>query len=129
MAKNVIRRVKFKATPENLYQIYMDSKKHAKAIRSTVRLEPKVGGRFSAFGMLEGRFLLLEKGKKIVQTWRGKHWKKSDPDSILILNFKKVPGGTEIFLVHAGVPDHDYRDIQHGWLKYYWRPWRKYLEK
>ena len=67
MAKNVTQKVKFKATPEELYHLYMDPKKHAKAIGSKVSLQPKVGGRFSAFGMLEGRFLLLEKGKKIVR--------------------------------------------------------------
>ena len=129
MAKNVIQRIQFNATPETLYAIYMDPRKHAKAIGSKVRLVPKEGGRFSAFGMLEGRFLLLEKGKRIVQTWRGMHWKKSDPDSILILTFKKTPGGAEIMLVHAQVPEHDYKGIQQGWPTHYWRPWKKYLAK
>ena len=127
MAKNVVQKIRFKATPEQLYQTYMDPKEHAKAIGSKVNLEPKVGGKFSAFGMLEGRFLLLEKGKKIVQTWRGDHWKKTDPDSILILNFNKIPGGGEIELIHAQVPDHDYKGVQQGWPKYYWGPWKKYL--
>ena len=129
MAKNVIQKVKFRAKPGELYRIYMDPRKHAKAVGSKVRLQPRVGGRFSAFGMLEGRFLLLEKGRKIVQTWRGKHWKKSDPDSILILNFKKAPGGAEVALVHAEIPDHDYRGIQKGWPKHYWGPWKRFLAR
>ena len=127
MAKPLVQRVQFNATPETLYAIYMDPRKHAKAIGSEVRLVPKEGGRFSAFGMLEGRFLLLEKGKRIVQTWRGTHWKKHDPDSILILTFKKSPGGAELMLVHTQVPEHDYKGVQEGWPMYYWRPWKEYL--
>src|SRR5438128_1451010 len=127
MGRTIIQKVKFKASPEKLYQIYMDPKRHAAATGSKVSLEAVVGGKFSACGMLEGRFLFLEKGKRIVQTWRGKHWKKNDPDSILILSFKKVPGGGEIDLVHAHIPDHDYKEIQKGWPQHYWNSWRKYL--
>jgi activator of HSP90 ATPase len=129
MAKTVVQKIKFKTTPDKLYQIYMDAKKHAAATGAKVSLEPVVGGKFSAFGMLKGRFLLLEKGKRIVQTWRGKHWKKTDPDSLLILNFKKVPGGGEIDMVHTHIPNHDFKGIQKGWPQHYWRPWKKYLEK
>ena len=126
---NVLQKVKFKVSPEELYDTYMDPKKHAKAIGSKVSLEPKVGGKFSAFGMLEGRFLSLEKGKRIVQTWRGDHWKKTDPDSVLILNFNVAPGGGEIDLIHVNIPDHDHKGVQNGWPQYYWNSWKKNLEK
>jgi len=27
------------------------------------------------------------------------------------------------------VPDHDFQDVTAGWQKYYWTPWRAYLER
>ena len=129
MAGNVVQKVKFKARPDELYQIYMDPEKHAAAVGAKVILEPKVGGKFSAFGMIRGHFLLLEEGERIVQTWRAGNWEKKDQDSILILTFSGVRGGGEIHLVHAYVPDYDRQGVQEGWHQYYWLPWKKYLAR
>jgi hypothetical protein len=43
----------------------------------------------------------------IVQSWRAKPWKKSDPDSILILFLHKADRGGQIELIHVGMPDYD----------------------
>ena len=53
-----------------------------------------------------------------------KPWKKSDPDSILILLFHKADRGGQIELIHVGMPDYDYFPITRGWTKYYWTPWK-----
>ena len=127
MAKTIIQKVKFGASPKRLYETYMNAKKHAAVIGSKVSLQNKAGGSFSAFGMLKGKFLHLVKDKMIVQTWRSYKWAKSDEDSILILRFNKVKGGGQVHLIHAHVPESDYADIQKGWPSYYWKPWRKYL--
>ena len=129
MPKTIIQKVKFKnVSPQALYDTYMDARKHAEAVGSRyVSIQPRVGGHFRAFTQLTGKFLHLEKGKRIVQTWRAKSWKKKDPDSILILAFKKIRGGSEIEMHHVGVADSDYRAISKGWPDYYWKKWRKYL--
>jgi len=130
MVKTVIQNVTFKGvSPKRLYQTYMSSSKHSAAIGAKATVENKRGGKFRAFGMLKGKFLVLEKDKMIVQTWRAIKFKKSDKDSILSLYFEKVKGGSRIRCVHAFVPDHDYAAIQKGWPNYYWKPWRKYLRK
>ena len=127
MAKTVIQNIKFKARQDELYQMYMDPVKHSKIVDSEVSLASRVGGKFSAFDMIDGHFLLLEEGKRIVQTWRARNWEKKDEDSILIINFTSVRGGGEIDLVHAIIPDYDYQEVQKGWHNYYWLPWKKYL--
>ncbi len=128
MTKTLTQCVTFKnCSPEKLYGIYMDSKKHAAAIGSKATVQNRLGGNFSAFGMLKGKFLALAKNKMIVQTWRSSKFSKSDKDSILILRFEQVDGGARIDLVHVFIPDHDYGDIKKGWPNYYWKPWQKYL--
>ncbi len=130
MPKTIQQTVKFAAPPEKLFDVYLDSKKHAAAINSRASISRRVGGRFSAFGgMLRGRILALVPKRMIVQTWRGSDWKKSDGDSILILTFTKASGGGRIHLVHANIPDRRYAHINRGWPKYYWKPWRTYLRR
>ncbi|MBI3668580.1 MAG: SRPBCC domain-containing protein [Acidobacteria bacterium] len=120
--------VVFQASPAELFEIYMDSKKHSAATGSPAKISRKVGGRFTAFdGMLRGKNLAILPQRMIVQAWRAAHWKKADPDSILILWFRKAPGGGCIDLVHAGVPPYDHRGVRAGRPKYYWKPWKAYL--
>src|SRR5271167_3984065 len=128
MTKAIQQSVEFDASPETLYEMYIDSRKHSKATGQRAKVSQKAGAAFTAFdGTLQGRNLLIVRKKMIVQSWRAKPWKKSDPDSILILTFSKTPSGGRVDLVHVNVPDHDYKGVTEGWSKYYWEPWRAYL--
>src|SRR5262249_39442598 len=130
MPKNVIQKVVFRATPQQLYDMYLSAKEHAAFTGRPARVQKKVGSRFSAFGgMLSGRILYLIPGRQIVQAWRSAKFHKGDPDSTLILNFVKTRSGAEVRLAHIHVPDHDYADINKGWPRYYWKPWAAYLKR
>jgi activator of HSP90 ATPase len=120
--------VEFDASPETLYEMYIDSRKHSKATGQPAKLSRKVGAAFAAFsGTLRGKNLLVVPKKMIVQSWRATQWKKADPDSILILTFTKTPSGGRVDLVHANIPEYDHKGVTEGWEKYYWGPWRTYL--
>ncbi len=128
MTKVIQQSVRFAAPPEELFEIYLDSKKHSQATGAAARISRKAGGAFTAWdGQLRGRNLLIVPNQMIVQTWRATHWKASDPDSILILRFRQAPGGGKIDLVHENVPAHDHKGVSQGWPKYYWKPWKTYL--
>jgi hypothetical protein len=79
--------------------------------------------------MIFGKTLLAVPKYMIVQTWRGSHWKKEEIDSILVLTFWPEGDSGRIELVHVNVADSDYDGVKEGWEKYYWKPWREYLEK
>ncbi|MFQ5941874.1 MAG: SRPBCC domain-containing protein [Nitrososphaerales archaeon] len=128
MVKTIQQAVKFNVSPDRLFDIYMDSKKHSAAINGKVSISRKVGARFSAHnGYIKGKNLAIVPKRMIVQSWRGYDWKKRDMDSTLILTFSKAAGGARINLVHANVPDKWYTLIKKGWYQYYWKPWRAYL--
>jgi uncharacterized protein YndB with AHSA1/START domain len=130
MTKPIVQSVTFKASPEKLFQIYTDSKKHSAATGARARVSAKAGARFTAFdGMLEGKNLMVVPNRLIVQAWRASHWKDSDLDSILTLTFSAAPGGGRINLVHVGVPQHDHKGVTKGWPLYYWTPWKAYLKR
>lgn len=119
------------ATPAKLYSFFMDSAKHTAATGMPAKISKKVGGSWSAFGrMILGKNLVLIPNRRIVQTWRASHWKKSDPDSILVVSFEKAAGGgAQVVLDHVGVPHYDQKGVTEGWVKYYWEPWKAYLSK
>lgn len=126
--KTIVQQVKFKATPEKLYDIYMDSKKHGAATGSKANVSKKPGSDFMAWdGFITGKLLATVPKSFVAQTWRGSDWTKDDPDSILILHFEKAKGGSLLTLVHAGVPDDQREALDDGWRENYWEPWKDYL--
>ena len=48
--KNIRQSVTFKATPHELYEVIMDSRKHAGFTGSQVTIRREVGGKFSIYG-------------------------------------------------------------------------------
>jgi activator of HSP90 ATPase len=129
MKKAIQQSVTFKASPEELFSIYTDSKKHSAATGAKATVSARVGAKFKAFdGMLQGPNLVVVPSRRIVQRWRSSQFKKSDLDSILILDFSPAPQGGRIDLVHVNVPDHDYDGVKMGWPNYYWKPWKNYLK-
>ncbi len=107
--------------------MYLDSRKHSLSTGAPAKVSRKPGGTFAAFGgAIGGKNIAIVPGKIIVQLWRANHWKKDDW-SVLILTFTSVTRGTEVDLVHVGVPKYDHKGVSEGWPKYYWRPWKKYL--
>lgn len=117
-------------SPDRLFDMYLDPVIHAAFTGAPVTIAPNVGAEFRAFdGALSGRILQLVPKRLIVQAWRAEHWNLEDLDSTLVLTFWPDEGGARIELVHVNVADHDFAGVSEGWEKYYWTPWRKYLEK
>lgn len=130
MPKTIQHAVRFSASPDQLFNIYMNSRKHSAAIAARAAISRKVGARFTAHdGWIRGKNLAIVPKRMIVQSWRGADWKKTDLDSILILAFSRAPGGGRIALVHANVPDKWHALIKRGWHTHYWNRWRVYLRR
>jgi activator of HSP90 ATPase len=118
------------ATPDELYEAFIDAKKHSAFTGSKATDDPKVGGAFTAWdGYISGKNLELEKGKKIVQEWVTTDWPDNYPPSKLELTFKKVKESTEISMIHSDVPAQQADDLAEGWNEFYWKPLKKYLKK
>jgi activator of HSP90 ATPase len=103
------------ATPDEVYDAFMDSKKHSAFTGSKATCDPRVGGAFTAWdGYISGKNLELETGKKIVQEWSTTDWPDSYPPSRLELAFSKMKGGTELSMIHSNVPAEQAEDLAEG---------------
>jgi len=127
--RTVRQSVTFKASPREVYEVLMDSKKHAALTGSQVRLSRNVGERFSIYGGdIEGVNLELVPGHRIVQSWRYSDWPEGHY-SRASFSLKEVPGGTRLTFIQTGVPAELYDDISRGWRDYYWTPMKELLQK
>jgi activator of HSP90 ATPase len=118
------------ATPDEVYDAFMEAKKHSAFTGSKATSNPKVGGEFTAWdGYISGRNLELVKGKKIVQEWSTTDWPDKFPPSRLELTFKEAKGGTEISMIHSNVPAEQADDLAEGWNEFYWKPMKEYFTK
>lgn len=112
-----------------LFDMYMDASQHAAFTGRAVTIGEQSGATFRAFDdMLSGTILQVIRPRLIVQSWRSLNFGDDDPDSTLILSFEEQGEQGRIDLVHLDVPEGDYEGVTEGWEKFYWRPWREYLE-
>jgi len=131
MPRTVTMAVHLPASAARLYRMYLNPKQHAAFTGGgPVTIAPRVGAPFKAFGgALSGRILHLVPNRLIVQSWRSTEFSRRDLDSTLVLSLWPEKGGARIELTHVNVADRDFAGVSEGWGKYYWAPWRAYLDR
>jgi activator of HSP90 ATPase len=117
------------AKPIEVYEAFVIAKKHTEFTGSKATSSAKVGGKFTAWdGYISGKYLKLEKPKKIVQEWKTTEWPSSYPPSKLEFTLKEVAGGTELKMVHSNVPAEQADSYRQGWIDSYWKPMKQYFK-
>jgi activator of HSP90 ATPase len=120
--------VTFKASPHEVYEMLMDSKKHAAFTGSPAEISREVGGAIMAFdGYITGKNIELIPDRKIVQSWRAIDWAE-DYFSTVTFELSAVPEGTRLDFIHANVPEGTEEEFTQGWIENYWEPMKVFLE-
>jgi activator of HSP90 ATPase len=123
--KTLQQTVTLKASPMQVYEVLMDSKRHQSLSGAKANISRKVGGKFSAWGgHISGFNLALKPGKRIVQAWRATGW-WPDHYSIAIYDLSKVKGGTKLAFTQIGIPPGRYSGHYRGWIETYWTPMKE----
>jgi uncharacterized protein YndB with AHSA1/START domain len=118
----------FQATPEELYQAWLDSEGHSAMTGGQAETSPESGAPFTAWdGYIQGRNLELTPPSRIVQAWRTTEFADSDPDSILEIRFEPVEEGTRLTIHHSQLPSHG-TVYEQGWIDNYFIPMREYFQ-
>lgn len=127
--KSLRQVVNFSATPHEIYEMLMDSKKHAKFTGSKAKISRKIGGISKTFdGWAKTINIELKSDKKIVQKWRGEDWVK-DHYSLVTFDLKKIGNKTKLIFTQKNIPIDKYKEMSSGWRDYYWNPIKKMLKK
>jgi len=127
--KSIHQSITFKASPHEVYETLIDSKKHSEFTDSEVSISRQTGGNFSVYGgEIEGVNLELVPDQKIVQSWRYSDWPEGHYSKV-VFSLGQIPSGTRLTFTQTGVPEVFYDDIRQGWHDYYWKPMKDFLKK
>ena len=129
--KSIKQTITFKAQPLDVYNLIMDSKKHAAFTGSKVKMSKRIFGAFKVYdGYIRGYNIELIPGEKIVQGWNfaeegwaHKHY------SICTFRFEQAGNKTKLNFLQSGVPGHKVEELKKGWKQYYWNPMKAYLKR
>ena len=128
MTQTIRQTVTLDATPHEIFEALLDSRKHAAFTGAGAKISRKIGGRFSVWdGYATGKTLQLKKDALIVQSWRTADFEESDPDSEVTFKISKKEKKAQISFVQKNVPDEQVEDLKQGWKDFYWEPLKKFL--
>ena len=117
------------ASPEVVYNAWLNSEEHSKMTGSHAEVSSEVGDAFEAWdGYIQGVNMELEPNKRILQHWRTSEFEKSDKDSLLEILLEPDVDGTRVTIKHSDLPDHGMQ-YQQGWIDSYFIPMKEYFEK
>jgi uncharacterized protein YndB with AHSA1/START domain len=103
-------------TPERLYSAWLDSEQHAAFTGSPAKVDPQVGGSFTAWdGYIQGATLELQPFLRILQSWRTTEFPEDSPDSSLEVFVQEEKGGARLTLIHTQIPDGQAESYRQGW--------------
>ena len=115
------------ATPQDVYQAWLDTDQHSQMTGSPARVSDQVGDEFEAWdGYIQGMNLKLEPFGRIIQSCRTTEFDSIDTDSLLEIRFAEHQEGTQITIHHSKLPAHGMQ-YQQGWIDAYFAPMQEYF--
>ncbi len=118
------------ASPEEIYDAWLDSLGHSEMTGSPATMSDQVGAEVSAWeGYITGRNIELVPGERIVQSWRTSEFNDEHEDSVITLVLEPVEGGTLLTLEHSNVPDEQKSYEEGGWESNYFEPMIAYFSE
>jgi uncharacterized protein YndB with AHSA1/START domain len=128
--KTLQRKISIRASPHEVYEALMDTKKFITFTGDHAHINRGIGGILTAFnGYVKGKNMELIPDEKIVQEWRADEegWPK-DHFSIITIVLIPAEEGTQLDFIQDKLPQQCAEVITKGWEDSYWEPLKKYLE-
>ena len=117
------------APAKDIFNTWISSEGHTKMTGGKATASNKIGGSFTAWdGYIQGKNLVLEQDKRIVQSWRTSQFESHEEDSQNEVLLVEKGDSTELTLIHSKVPESGEHYIK-GWDEHYFQPMKKYFTK
>ena len=111
---------KFQCRASDLYNALTRIEMVTAFTRGQVKIDPSPGGIFELFGgNINGTFVELIPGEKIVQKWRCKQW-PSEHFSTVTMKISEKSDHTVLNVIQTDVPTSDADVTKQNWERYYW---------
>jgi uncharacterized protein YndB with AHSA1/START domain len=117
MSKSIKLYRKIKATPEEVYRALTNpfTIELWSGEPAVMSLEPD--SEFSLLnGEITGRNIELETNKWLKQQW---FFEGEEEESVVTIKLFEEKGGTQLQVLHEGIPDNAYENMLEGWKEFY----------
>ena len=115
------------ASPEEVYDAWLDSEKHGAMTGGAAEVNAVIGGKFTAWdGYISGKNIELIRPGLIIQSWRTSEFDGSEPDSRIEVQFEPDIDGTKVTIIHSNLPPHG-GQYEQGWFDNYFEPMKEYF--
>lgn len=116
------------AAPDAVYHAWLSGEGHAAMTGADATGRPEVGAEFSAWdGYISGSNLALTPGRDIVQSWSAADFPEGAGPSRLEVHVRPSNGGTEVTIVHLGLPEGTEERFTEGWQQFYITPMQQHF--
>ncbi|MEO0321759.1 MAG: SRPBCC domain-containing protein, partial [Myxococcota bacterium] len=116
------------ASPNRIYQAWMDERRHTAFTGRRATVEQWVGGRLTASdGFIEATHVQLDMGRRIVLRWRTAEFPEKHPDSQVEVRLDPAPGGTKVVVYQTGIPEGLGAGLKKIWRSVYLDPMRRFF--
>ena len=117
------------ARVDMIYDTWLSSGGHSAMTGGKAEIAPEVGGTYEAWdGYITGKNLVLEPGRRIVQSWRTSDFTGTEEDSQIEVLLEPAEGSTKVTIRHSNVPDGNRSYENGGWQSRYFDPMKVYFE-
>ena len=118
--------VELNGPPVLVYSMWLDQAQHGMITEAFAKINGVVGGSYELWsGVVRGKFKILERPKKIVQTWRTSEFLPQQDSTLLTLELKKHKFGTRLIVTHEKIPNVFIQQFEYAWKEFYF-PRMKY---
>ncbi|MBX7098959.1 MAG: SRPBCC domain-containing protein [Myxococcaceae bacterium] len=115
------------ASPERIFKAWLSGDEHAR-MTGGEQATYEADGTFTTWdGYIFGRTLEQQPFSRFLQSWRSTEFPEGHADSRLEVTLREVDGGTEVTLVHDGIPDGQGQSYESGWVEHYFEPMDEYF--
>ena len=118
--------VDFKASPQRIYEILLDSKQFSAFSGGPAQISPEAGAAFPCSVEESLDETSNSSPTNIVQTWPEAVWPPG-VYSLVKFELKEQGSKTRVILDHTGFEEGDFVHLNPGWKSHYWDPLEKFF--
>ena len=92
----------FKTSAKDIFSTWLSSQGHSAMTGGAAEMSDKAGASFKAWnGYIEGKNIIIEPNKRILQSWRTSQFEDHEEDSQIEILLNEIDGVTELTLIQC----------------------------
>ena len=115
---------------EPVFNAWLNQFQQGAITQALAFITPEINGKIELWnGAVIGRFLQIEKYKRLVLTWRTVEFDEQQPDTHLILRFQDTPKGSRFIVQHENIPLDMLNQFRFAWEQVYFPNLKTYFSQ